>query len=91
MGRDEVGVGQEGAPLTPDLDEIGAIRSKAMQKDDKLAGLARLRPNSRTVDRRSHMSRSPLFDGLAVTGSRAEVKRRRRPRNRRRRGGREYQ
>jgi hypothetical protein len=56
MGGDKIGVREEGAQLTADLDEIIAVRAKAVKEDDELAGLARLRRHSGTINRRRHVA-----------------------------------
>ena len=52
MGRDEIGVGKESAPLAADLDEIGAVGAVTMKKNDELLWLAGTRLHPRTINRR---------------------------------------
>ncbi len=50
VGRDEIGVGQKGAPMPADLDQIIAVRAEAVEKDHELSRLAGFRRHPRAVD-----------------------------------------
>ena len=55
MGRDKIRVGQEGAPLPANFDQIAAVRAISVQKNHQLFRGAGFRLNPGAVNGRHHM------------------------------------